>query len=389
MKRTIVARENPMYLRTLQISELLKKKSFFLFGPRSTGKTTLIKQQLPHAKIYDLLDAEVYTMLLKKPSIIEEMITDNGQVIVIDEIQKLPSLLDEVHRLIEKYKIKFLLTGSSARKLRHGGANLLAGRAWPAHLFPLTFGEIPDFHLETYLTRGGLPQVYASSDAQEELESYVGTYLQEEIRAEALTRNVRSFAEFLDIIALSNGQEINYQNLASDCQVSPDTIRNYLQILEDTMLGFRLPGFTKTKKRKAVSRAKHYLFDIGVCNTLSKKSEIINGSKSFGENFEHFIILEVVAYNSYFRKKEELFYWRSTSQFEVDLIIGNKLAIEIKSTKLINDKHLKGLRILKEERLLQKYLVVSCDREKRVTSDGITIFPWKMFLEELWIGKIF
>ena len=257
-----------MYSRKLNLLKLLEKKSFFLFGARSTGKTTLIDLQLPGAKIYDLLDAEVFSKLLKRPKLIEEESTGPETVIVIDEIQKMPRLLDEVHRLIQKKQLRFLLTGSSARKLKHGGANLLAGRAWVASLFPLVSAEIPDFDLVTYLNRGGLPQIYGSSDFEEELRSYINVYLKEEINAEAVVRQVAAFSEFLDLIALSNGQEINYESFASDCQVSPGTLKNYIQILEDTLLGFRIPGYTKTRKRKAITRSKHYLFDIGVTNAL-------------------------------------------------------------------------------------------------------------------------
>lgn len=373
-----------MYDRFLNISNLLKKKSFFLFGPRSTGKTTLIHQQLPEAKIFDLLDNDVYRSLLKRPKIIEEECNDPNQIIVIDEVQKLPLILDEVHRLIHKKKLRFLLTGSSARKLKRGSANLLAGRVWRAGLHPLIYKEIPDFDLLTYLNNGGLPHVYGSPDSYEELESYVSMYLREEIQAEALTRNIQAFAEFLDAIALSNGQEINYESLASDCQVAPGTLKNYIQVLEDTMLGFRLPGYKKTKKRKATTRAKHYLFDLGVTNNLCQRGEIKEKSELFGAAFEHFIILEVRAYLSYTRKRDKLHYWRSTSKMEVDLIIGNEIAIEIKSSSLIQDKHLKGLRALMEEGILKKFIIVSLDRERRLTNDGIEILPWKLFLDRLW-----
>jgi len=377
-----------IYDRILELDKLLKKKSFFLFGPRSTGKTTLINRQLPDARVYDLLDYEVYRALLKRPKIIEEESIDPDQIIVIDEIQKIPGILDEVQRLITKRASRFLLTGSSARKLKRGGGNLLAGRAWVADLFPLTFNEISDFDLLTYLNRGGLPQVYTSEDPEEELEQYVGTYLREEIQAEAVTRNIQAFSEFLDAIALSNGQEVNYEALPSDCQVAPTTLKNYFQILEDTLLGFRLPGFTKTKKRKPISRAKHYLFDFGVTNRLCQRGEIKEKSELFGISFEHFIVLEVRAFLSYSRKRKKMAYWRSTSQFEVDLIVGSETAIEIKGSALVQDKHLKGLRALMEEQILKRYIVVSLDSDKRTTTDSIEILPWKEFLTQLWAGQI-
>ncbi len=377
-----------MYIRTLKLSEILKKKSHFLFGARSTGKSTLIEMQLPNAKVYDLLDAEVYRKLLVRPKIIEEENLDMNEIVVIDEIQKLPTLLDEVQRLIQKKNMRFLLTGSSARKLKHGGANLLGGRAWIASLFPLSFVEIDNFDLMVYLNQGGLPHVYTSPYAKEELSAYISTYLQEEIQAEAKLQQVAAFAEFLDLAALSNGQEINYESFAADCQVSTGTLKKYFQILEDTLLGFRLPGYTKTRRRKAISRSKHYLFDIGVTNALCRRGEIIERTELFGNAFEHFIILEIRAYLSYTQNNNPMAYWRSTSKMEVDILIGDEVAIEIKGTNLVSDKHLKGLRALQEEKIHKRYIIVSTDSNLRTTEDRIEIFPWKDFLKNLWDSKI-
>lgn len=363
-------------------------KSFFLFGPRSTGKTTLIREQLSSAKVYNLLSNKTYQKLLKNPEIIEQEYS-NEEIIVIDEVQKLPEILDEVHRLIEEKNITFLLTGSSARKLNHGGSNLLAGRAWSASLFPLTSSEITDFNLLRCLNYGSLPQVYTSKYPLEELESYVGTYLQEEIKAEAVTRNIQAFSEFLDIIALANGNEVNYASLAGDCQVSTGTLKNYIQILEDTLLGFRLKPFVKTKKRKSISRSKFYLFDIGVTNYLANRSEIKMKSKEFGEAFEQFILLEVRAYISYSRNKKTMSYWRSTSQFEVDLLIDEDIAIEIKGTDNVQPKHLKGLKALMEENVFSRFIVVSNDEEPRSLKDNIEVLPWSIFLQKLWNGDLF
>ena len=375
-----------MYKRILDLTKLLKKKSFFLFGPRGTGKTTLVKHTLTKATVIDLLEIKTYREYLKNPSLISEQMLE--PIVVIDEVQKLPEILDEVHRLIEADKLTFLLTGSSARKLKRGGANLLAGRAWWAELFPLTSNEIPDFDLMTYLNRGGLPAVYPSDDYAEELWAYTALYLKEEIQNEALTRKVAQFSEFLDLMALSNGQEISYQSIAGDCGVSPNSIKNYIQILEDTLVAFQLKAFTKTRKRKAISRSKLYFFDVGVTNSLAKRGEIMEGSELFGKAFEHFILLEVRAFLSYARKNIGMCYWRSTSQFEVDLILDDQWGVEIKSTASIQDKHLKGIRALKEEGNIQNFAAVSCDRYERITQDNITIFPWKLFLEKLWNGDI-
>lgn len=364
------------------------QKSFFLFGPRATGKTTLIQKTLKKAKVYDLLDSDTYKNLLKRPKILEEENRQAGQVIVIDEIQKQPALLDEVHRLIQKRGCRFLLTGNSSRKLKRKSVNLLAGRAWQAELFPLSWVEIPQFNLSQYLNCGGLPAVYGCSNPQEELNAYVSLYLREEIQNEALTRNVPSFAEFLDLMALSNGQEINYESFSRDLQISTGTLRNYIEILNDTLLGFPLPGYRKTKKRKATTRMKYYLFDLGITNVICQRGVIKKRSELFGRAFEHFIILEVRAFLHYSRKRLKMSYWRSTSRSEVDLIIGDKIAIEIKSTDLVQDKHLKGLRALKEEKLIKKYIVVSLDKTERTAKDEIKILPWKQFLKKLWACEV-
>jgi uncharacterized protein len=375
-----------MYDRILDLTNLLKKKSFFLFGPRGTGKTTLIRRSLPDATVIDLLEIKTYREYLKNPSLISEQ--KLRPVVVIDEVQKLPEILDEVHRMIEAEKLTFLLTGSSARKLKRGGANLLAGRAWWAELFPLTSTEIPDFDLMAYLNRGGLPLIYQSDDYFEELRAYTALYLKEEIQNEALTRKVAQFSDFLELMALSNGQEISYQSIAGDCGVSANSIKNYIEVLEDTLVAFQLEAYTGTRKRKAISRSKLYFFDIGVTNSLANRGEIREGSELFGKAFEHFILLEVRAFLSYRRRNTKMYYWRSTSQFEVDLILDNLWAIEIKGAASIQDKHLKSMRALKEEGTIRYFAVVSRDRHERTTQDGIAILPWKLFLQRLWNGKI-
>lgn len=377
-----------MHNRTLNLPELLEKKSFFLFGARATGKTTLIQASLPNALIIDLLYARTYSALLKDPSALGDICRSSQGIIVIDEIQKLPGLLDEVHRLIQKNHYKFLLTGSSARKLKHGGANLLAGRARESRLFPLTSQEIANFDLLRLLNQGGLPEIYDSDDPNEDLAAYVDTYLKEEIKAEAVTRNVAAFSEFLDIMARSNGQELNYESFASDLQVSASSFKNYVQILEDTLIGFRLPGFTETKKRKSISRSKHYIFDLGVTRYLAKTGAISPKSKAFGDAFEHFIVLEVQAYISYARKRVQLTYWRSTSQFEVDLLLDSNIAIEIKAAETISSKHLKGLRALKEENIFKRYVCIYTGESPMQTEDGIEVLPWRMFLNRLWSGNL-
>lgn len=378
-----------MYKRTLKLKQLLNKKSHFLFGPRSTGKTTLIEQEFSdaEAQVFDLLNRDNYRRLLSDPSILER--TDDNKIVVIDEIQKLPILLDEVHRLIQKRNKKFLLTGSSARKLKHGAANLLAGRAWQQFLFPLTTREITRFDLLQYLNRGGLPHIYDSEDYSIELSEYISLYLREEVVAEALTRNIEAFSEFLELAAMSNGFEMNYQSFASDCGVSLNTIKSYFSVLEDTLISYKLKAFTKTKKRKSIVRSKHYFFDVGLVNCLKKLPEIIPDSSIFGDAFEHFIINEVRAYLSYARRNKEMYYWRSVGKHEVDLIIDNEAAIEIKATKRVQKKHLNGLKALQEEKLIKSYYIISQDPVEQTDSNRIVYLPWKNFLEKMWCGELF
>lgn len=356
-------------------------------GPRGVGKSTLIEQNLPTAKVYDLLDAAQFQRLLRDPTLISQE-TKPDTLVVIDEIQKFPNLLDEVHRLIVKRKQRFLLTGSSVRKLRKGGANLLAGRAFEAWLLPLTSQEIPDFDLLTYLNTTGLPEFYGQIGVQEYLKAYVGTYLQEEIKAEALTRNLSGFVRFLEVVALCNGEEINYANISSDCGVPARTLEAYYGILNDTLIGFSIMPFSSTIKRKAITRAKYFLFDVGVVNSLTQRSRIEYKSELFGRLFEHFIALELRAFLSYHTINLPLQYWRSTSHFEVDFVIGKNLALEVKGADFITEKHLKGIRALKEEGLIENYGVISLDPTERITHDGITIWPWRIFLKKLWAGEL-
>ncbi len=378
-----------MFKRLLDLRSLLKKKSFFLFGPRATGKSFLIKHQLGNeALVIDLLRSDVFMRLSANPELLESMIDGHhNQYIVIDEVQKVPALLNEVHRLIENKKIRFLLTGSSARKLRHGHVNLLAGRAWEAKLFPLTSQEIPDFDLEKYLHFGGLPPVYASKFPQEELFAYVNTYLKEEIQAEALVRKIPAFSRFLQMSALTSGATLNFSSIANDTGIPVTTIREYYQILEDTFIGFMVPAWQKSQKRKAVSSGKFYYFDLGVKNTLAQISQIEPQSDLYGQAFEHFIALELRAYISYNRLHQALTYWRTQQGHEVDLLIGDSVAIEVKTTNRVSQKHLKGLTYLSEEKICEKYYLVTHDKINRQEKE-IKIIYWEDFLKDLWAGKI-
>ena len=308
-------------------------------------------------------------------------------LVVIDEVQRVPMLMNEVHRLIEEQNIRFLLTGSSARKLRREDVNLLAGRAWEAHLFPLTSQEIPDFNLERYMLYGGLPPVCSSAEPEEELIAYVDTYLREEIQAEGLVRKIPAFSRFLLTSALTAGQILNFTAIASDAGVPVATVREYYQILQDTFIGFLVPGWTKTLKRKAMSSAKFYFFDLGVRNNLAQIKSIERPSNLYGQALEHFIALEIRAYLSYRRKREALNYWRTQHGQEVDFIIGGKIAIEVKAADRVTEKDLQGLRLLAEEKICQRYMLVSLDKIAR-RYDQYEVIPWQDFLTLLWNNQI-
>ncbi|MBU0502501.1 MAG: DUF4143 domain-containing protein [Candidatus Margulisbacteria bacterium] len=352
----------------------------FLWGPRKVGKTTLLHQNFPKAKYYDLLDTKLKTELMLRPSLLRE-----------DVLAEKPSLIiiDEVHWCLENTKTKFVMCGPSARKLRWEAANLLGGRAWRFELFPLTTKELGQADLKRILNHGLIPKHYLEKTPERSLKSYVLDYLEEEISSEALVRNVPSFARFLDTVSLTHGQLINYANIARDCGVSPKTVRAYFQILEDTLLGFTLPPWRKSRNRRLIETAKFYLFDVGVVRALSGMRIIQQGTEAFGRFFEHFLIEEIRAFLSYTEKTLPLTFWRTSTGLEVDLIIGQlDAAIEFKATQRADNQHFKGLLALKEDQAVKRAMVVSLDQKQRKTEDGIEIFPWQVFCKKLWDGEI-
>ncbi len=369
--------------RTLDLRNLLLKKSAFLFGPRQTGKTKLIKQQLGIYKYYNLLDRGLYLRLQKDPTLIRKELKKEDKIIVIDEIQKIPELLDEVQLIIEEFGIHFLLTGSSARTLKSKGVNLLGGRARERHLHPFMWNELQDeFHLLTALDRGLLPSIYFSDSPFEDLQSYCGQYLKEEVASEAKVRNIGAFSRFLEVAGLCNGQMINYTQIASDAQVPVSTTREYFQILYDTFLAVEVRAFNQTIKRKPISTSKFYFFDVGIARYLQERRGLSTKSPEFGEAFEHYIFHELSAFCSY-TQKPPLQYWRSTSQFEVDFIFNKSVAIEVKAKGVINQRDMKSLKILREENLLKRYIIISMIEDDYI-DDGIEIYYWKSFLKKLW-----
>ncbi len=378
------------FARTLDLNALLSQKSHFLFGPRATGKSSLIRHQLSgQATVINLLDSQIRLLLSASPHRLEELIDNENSntYVVIDEIQLIPELLHEVHRLIEEKGHIFLLTGSSARRLRGTSVNLLGGRAWRANLYPLTSCELgTDFELQKYLGFGGLPGIYLSSVPEKELHAYVDLYLQQEILQEAAVRNLPTFVRLLNVMAGASGQEINYTHLASDVQMKRTTLIKHIEILEDTLLGFQLPAFRATQKRKAIQRAKFYLFDVGVRNALMNNFSVVPKTPNYGTQFEHFIGQELRAYLSYSEHRDRLSYWRSTAGHEVDFLVGERLAIEVKAKEHITPKDLKGLKAIFEENIFERHILVAQVPQKLHMGE-IEVWPYAQFLSSLWSGE--
>jgi predicted AAA+ superfamily ATPase len=379
------ATDIPWVERILDLPALLEKKSYFLFGPRQTGKTFLIRHSLISARVYDLLDSSIYLALSQDPGRIGQELTAQDRIVVIDEIQRLPHLLNEVHRLIETQGVHFLLTGSSARKLRRGGVNLLGGRARTKYLRPLTYKELGDrFDLHRAIERGLLPSIYFSNDARADLETYAGLYLQQEIVAEGATRNIPAFSRFLRAAAFCNGTIVNFTNVANDAQVARTTVYEYFEILKDTLVLHELPAWRKTKKRKPLASSKYYFFDVGVVSSLQGRA-FRPGTPEFGGAFETYLMHELTSYSDYV-SGETLSYWRSTTGFEVDFIIGDHTAVEVKAKDNISQQDMKSLRALAEEKRLKRYLCVCLEPRARKV-EGMLIIPFKEFLEALWNGE--
>ena len=377
---------NILYIeRMLDLPDLLQNKSYFLFGPRQTGKTFLVNRTLKGARIYDLLDTSVYLALSQNPGRIAQEITPQEKIVVIDEIQRLPMLLNEVHRIIEEQGIRFLLTGSSARKLRRGGVNLLGGRARTKYLHPLSYKELgARFELFRAVKRGLLPSIYFSEDPQADLEAYTGLYLQQEIVAEGLTRNIPAFSRFLKVAALCNGTVVNFTNVSNDAQVARTTVYEYFEIPKDTLVLHELPAWLKSKKRKPLASSKYYFFDVGVVGELQGR-EFRPGTPEFGEAFETILLHELLCFRDYV-SDEALSFWRSSSGFEVDFIIGDHTAVEAKAKENLSFHDIKPLRMLAEEKKLKRYLCVClASRSRRI--ENVVILPYKQFLEALWSGE--
>ncbi len=373
---------------------LPNRQSAFLWGPRKTGKSTYLNEKFPHSIIYNFLQTDLFFEYSKKPALLRERLLARSDEalnypVILDEVQKVPQILDEVHWLIENKGFCFILCGSSARKLKRGKANLLGGRAWRYEMFPLVTPELDDWNLLRVLNHGLIPDHYLKKNYKKTLRAYTQDYIKEEVFDEGLTRNIPAFSRFFDSMAYSHGQLTNYSNIARDCGVDSKTVKEYYQILVDTLLGTMVEPFKRRQNRQVITRAaKFYLFDVGVAGAITKQHIEEEKGELFGKAFEHFILMEIAAYNSYNEIDYKINFWRTKSGMEVDFVLGGgEVAIEVKGADRIEKKDLRPLNAFIDEYSPRKAVVVCNEREERVHGK-IQIMPYRNFLKDLWEGKI-
>lgn len=378
-----------MYHRIFDIENRLDE-AMFLFGGRQTGKSTLLKERFPKAVYIDLLKSDVRNRFKQHPEEFRESLLRYSPetLVIVDEIQKVPDLLDEVHWLMVEKGLWFILSGSSARKIKKSGANNLGGRAIPETLFPLVSAEIPDFDLERAVQNGMIPRHYMVANARNRMRAYIDLYLKEEIIEEALVQNVDEFIRFMEVAAIMDGEILNYENVASDCEVSANTVKAYYKILVDTLLGFEVPAYRKVIKRKLYKSPRFYYFDVGIANHLTKRYHLAPKTPEYGHAFEHLIMQEIVAYLGYTNSDEELTYWHTYENLEVDAVIGDaRVAIEIKSKEHIDHDDKKGVTEFAKEHPDTKQIIVSKDRISRRSGD-VDLYYVTDFFKALWAGEI-
>lgn len=371
--------------RIMQLNNELDS-SIFLFGGRQTGKTTILHQQFAKTIFIDLLDSSVKERFRRRPVLLYETLKEKpeGTLVIIDEIPEVPELLNEVHRLIVDCGLLFILCGSSARKLKRKGHNTLGGRAMPVYLYPLVSAEIPEFNIDRAVTYGMIPSHYLAKNPHRLLAGYIDIYLKEEIKEEALVRNLDAFHRFLEVAALTDGEIVNNNNIAQECGVHATTVNAYFDILEDTLIGYRIPAFRKVMKRRLQQAPKFYYFDIGIANHLLHRKELVRGTAEYGHAFEHLVMQELYAWLHYSHSDEELFYWRTYTGLEVDAVIGDaRVAIEIKSVEEVLPRHLKGLKAFGEEYPQSRKIIVTLDPFNRHIGEIECIYVLDFF-KRLW-----
>lgn len=378
-----------MYHRIFDIENRLDE-AMFLFGGRQTGKSTLLKERFHNAVYIDLLKSDVRNRFKQHPEEFRESLLRYSPetLVIVDEIQKIPDLLDEVHWLMVNKGLWFILSGSSARKIRRSGANNLGGRAIPETLYPLVSAEIPDFDLDRAIQNGMIPRHYMVANARNRMRGYIDLYLKEEIIEESLVQNVDEFVRFMEVAAIMDGEILNYENVASDCEVSANTVKAYYKILVDTLLGFEVPAYRKVIKRKLYKSPRFYYFDVGIANYLTKRYYLAPKTPEYGHAFEHLVMQEIVAYLGYKNSDEELSYWHTYENLEVDAVIGDaRVAIEIKSTDHVDHDDKKGVMEFAKEHPDTKQILVSRDRVSRRSGD-VDLYYVTDFFKALWAGEI-
>jgi len=379
--------------RLLKI-KLPKGQSAFLWGPRKTGKTTFLREAFPDSLSYDLLKTDLFLEFVKRPFLLREQLlaAPSKQLkapVIIDEVQKVPQLLDEIHWLIENRGLRFILCGSSERKLKRGKANLLGGRAWRYEMHPLVSTEVADLDLLRSLNRGMIPMHFLQEEYRKSLQAYVRDYLKEEVFDEGLTRNIPAFSRFFDAMGYSHGELTNYANIAQDCGIDAKTVKEYYQILVDTLVGTMIEPFKKRQDRNVIIRAgKFYLFDVGVAGAITHRQITQEKGEQFGRALEHFILMEILAHRAYRELPYNVNFWRTKSGLEVDFILGQgEVAVEVKGTNRVDNADLRSLKTFIQEYRPARAFVVCNERAPRMHED-ILILPWRDFLRALWSGEV-
>ena len=380
-----------MSFHRLLTMDLPPGRSAFLWGARQTGKSTFLRERFPDSVYVDLLDADTVLRLGARPTRLGEELQSApaalAHPVIIDEVQKAPGLLDEVHRLIETRGLSFVLCGSSARKLRRAGVNLLGGRAWRFEMFPLTWAEIPDFDLLQALNRGLLPGVYSEPRFRRSLAAYVRDYLTQEIVNEGLTRNHAAFTRFFEALRFCHGELLNYAAIARDCGVEAKTVRAYFEILQDTLVGYLIYPFHRRTGRQSISAApKFYLFDVGVAGQVCGRTLSAAGGAEFGRAFEHFLLLEIIAARSYREMEYPVEFWRTKSGLEVDFVL-DRGAVAVEAKARVRSGDLRPIRAFVEEFAPRRAIVVTAEADRRRVQ-GIDIMPYHEFLGLLHAGAI-
>ena len=379
--------------RVLEIGRLLEESSLFLFGPRMTGKTAYIENELQKKAILSItfLDGDTLDAFRRNPVLLRSMLNGRTEgLVIVDEVQLFPPVLLDIQHIMTHSDIHFLITGSSARKLKRSGSNLLGGRAGIVPMHPLVWKEIRDRNpdLDCIFATGMLPKAFTAKSYQTQLRNYVRGYLDNEIAAEGERRDLGVFSNFLTFAASENTELVNYTNVSRDIGMSADTIKGWYQILVDTFIGYYLRPYRKGSKRIPVNTSKFYFFDVGVARTAARMPVPSETMTEYGKMFENYIFMELKAYIDYRMTDDELYFWRTREGYEVDFVVENKVAIEVKTSKNISNRELRGIRAFRDENAVKDYIIVCRELFERTTEDGIRIMPWKVFLDKLWNNEI-